>query len=191
MPLTFIRNLNEFNSGGVSLWNLDEAAHRINKSGRDPSGIGRWTWTTYQGKYNKILRIIVPYRPCYITSLLKPRAHYSSTTLLSVNNTYAQQKNFLLSHNDERCPRLALLGDLEISLEQWTNTGEELIVLGDFNEDVRSSSLTDRLLRHKGMQEAILEARSHYDTPPTHQRGVKPIDGIWATAGITPTACGY
>ena len=41
------------------------------------------------------------------------------------------------------------------------------------------------------MREVILEAHDHRKAPPTHQRGSKPIDGIWATAGISPTACGY
>ena len=41
------------------------------------------------------------------------------------------------------------------------------------------------------MQEVILEAHDHRNAPPTHQRGSKPIDGIWAISGITPMACGY
>ena len=53
------------------------------------------------------------------------------------------------------------------------------------------TTLTDRFLRYNGMREVILEAHDHRNAPPTHQRGSKPIDGIWATAGISSTACGY
>ena len=74
-----------------------EAAHQLNKSGRDPSGLGRWAWSTYQGKNNKILRIIVLYRPCYVSNsetIFNP----TETSKLCVNNPYLQQKTFLNIH---------------------------------------------------------------------------------------------
>ena len=53
---------------------------------------------------------------------------------------------FLIAHNDTRCPRMALLEDLELEMEQWISAGEEIILIGDFNEDVRLITLTDRFL---------------------------------------------
>ena len=36
--------------GEVSLWSINKAAHRVTSKGEDPLGLGRWTWTRYQGR---------------------------------------------------------------------------------------------------------------------------------------------
>ena len=39
---------------------------------------------------------------------------------------------------------MALLEDLELEMEQWISVSEEIILMGDFNEDDRLTTLTDR-----------------------------------------------
>ena len=39
-------------------------ASRVTTAGEDEGGYGRWSYTTYGGKNNKILIIIVAYRTC-------------------------------------------------------------------------------------------------------------------------------
>jgi hypothetical protein len=36
--------------GGTAVWSINKAVHRAIESGEDASGLGRWTWTRYQGR---------------------------------------------------------------------------------------------------------------------------------------------
>ncbi len=38
--------------GGVAMWSIDKAAHRVINKGQDPSGLGRWVWVRYRGENN-------------------------------------------------------------------------------------------------------------------------------------------
>ena len=62
----------------------------------------------------------------------------------------------------------------------------------DCNEDARSGAIA-KMLRCLGMKDAILGLHSKSDPPETcnknHNR--RPIDGIFVTSGIKPTAGGY
>ena len=67
------------------------------------------------------------------------------------------------------------------------------MILGiDVNDDARNSPFA-RMLHRMGLNEAILGLHQNADPPETcnknHNR--KPIDGIYVTPGISPTAAGY
>jgi hypothetical protein len=47
--------------GGVVLCSINDGAARIHSSGSDPTGLGRWAWTRYQGKHGQGLRVVVGY----------------------------------------------------------------------------------------------------------------------------------
>ena len=51
--------------GGVLQWSIDKAANRIvsEESGLDLSGMGRWIYSTYQGKNGMRLKVVTMYRP--------------------------------------------------------------------------------------------------------------------------------
>ena len=36
--------------GGVSLWSINRAAHKVTSKGQDPRGLGRWAWTRYNAR---------------------------------------------------------------------------------------------------------------------------------------------
>ena len=73
----------------------------------------------------------------------------SSGTGLCVNNTYVQQKNFPITHNDTRFSGTALFGDLDLEMTQWISSGENLIPIGSFNEDVKH--IPNQFIRHNGL----------------------------------------
>jgi hypothetical protein len=50
--------------GGVGLMSTDDVTHRITATGKDPTGLGRWCWTRFQGKKGVKVRTISVYRPC-------------------------------------------------------------------------------------------------------------------------------
>jgi hypothetical protein len=78
--------------GGVSLWSINKAAHRVATSGQDSTGLGRWAWTQYRARNNVSLRVVTAYRPVR-----------STTGAMSVWN---QQKSYFDDKNDDRCPRV-------------------------------------------------------------------------------------
>eukprot|EP00978_Attheya_sp_CCMP212_P035971 scaffold159859_cov85-Attheya_sp.AAC.1 len=54
--------------GGTAMLSINQAAHRMVVSGREPSRLGRWVWTRQIGKGGLHLRIATVYRPCKNTT---------------------------------------------------------------------------------------------------------------------------
>jgi exonuclease III len=160
--------------GGTMLFTVDDTVHRISQSGTDNSKLGRWSWIRLQGRQGVSVRIVTIYRPVYSTGVL---------------STYQQHRQQLLSQDIERCPRQVFLDDLETELQKWFDMGDQIILMGDFNEDVRSSKVS-KLFAKFGMKEVIL-FKHRNKAPSTYSRGTVPIDGIFATANISPLHCGY
>ena len=46
---------------GVSLWSINQGAHRVVDIGVDGSSLGRWCWARYQGRNGTILRVFSAY----------------------------------------------------------------------------------------------------------------------------------
>jgi len=53
-----------YQPGGTGLVILNQLAHCAQKPGDDKAGLGCWCWARFQGKNNKVLRIVSVYRPC-------------------------------------------------------------------------------------------------------------------------------
>jgi hypothetical protein len=113
--------------GGVAMWSLGKAAHRIIGKGQDPRGLGRWTWTKYRGKGQESLHIITAYRP--ITPQGEPFT------------VYTQQRTTLLEEQDEQCPREAFLQDLGTMVREATSEREKNLML-DANDNMAERPYT-------------------------------------------------
>jgi hypothetical protein len=163
--------------GGVGLLSTDEVTHRITDTGKDPTGLGRWCWTRFQGKNGIRVRIISVYRPCNTPG---------ATT------TYQQQLRFLRYHGVEHEPREALYEDLYMECAEWMEDGDQLIIGIDANEDIRTGATAD-FFQALGMREAILDKHSPASPPATHNRNTQrqPIDGLFVTPGLQAVAAGY
>jgi hypothetical protein len=83
--------------GGVGIVATDEVAHRVTCSGKDPTGLGRWTWMQLQGENGIRTRVISVYRPC------------DSPGPQTVNQ---QQARYLRTHARDTEPRQAQYDDL-------------------------------------------------------------------------------
>ena len=163
--------------GGVAMWSIDKAAHRVTNKGQDPSGLGRWVWVRYRGKNNITLRIFTAYRP-------NPPSEGPFTV-------YAQHRSHFNSIADNRCPRIAFVEDLMIELQDSLSAGDNIIIMLDGNEDMRSGLLHDELCK-LNFKEAIIDRHGN-DTPSTFDRNTRnvPIDGIWCTPSLQISAGGY
>ncbi len=70
--------------------------------------------------------------------------------------------------------------------------GDHVILAMDANEDVRFGEVNDTFSK-AGLREIILDLHRDKSPPATYNRNTQrqPIDGMWATCGITPTSGGY
>jgi hypothetical protein len=77
-------------------------------------------------------------------------------------------------------------------MTQWKLLGDHLVLGMDANEDVRQGEVHD-MLSSIGLREVILELHNDQSPPATYNRNQsrEPINGIWATRGITITRGGY
>lgn len=158
--------------GGTSIWSINNAAHRAFDSGSDPSGLGRWSWTRYRGRGNVTLRIISAYRPC------------DSQGPLTV---YAQHQNFFDDQDVDGCPRSLFITHLLTEIDAWTQLGDQIILLIDANEDIRSFAQT---IQHTGLREVLLTCHGNHALA-TYNGGLNPIDGIFASPSIDILVGGY
>ena len=169
--------------GGCAAALLNETAHAAKECGRDPSGLGRWTFIRIQGKVvdgqAKDLVVVSAYRP--------NKPNQGSSTV------HAQHSQYFRSTGKKRNPRQAFLTDLRKAIQTWRNEGCEVIVGVDANEDVSIHHPTSfRYQMHAmGLDERILKL--HPRPRATFQRNQNevPIDGLFATAGVVAMAGGY
>ena len=169
--------------GGAIGMSFNQAAHRVDSvgggRGHDPTGLGRWTWTRFRGKGQTCLRVAVVYVPCVSTGPL---------------TVWSQHLAYFNSLSDPAWksnpdPRQRLFDDLSASMAEWINDGDQLLVMGDWNGDVRELGLTEFFATHS-MHEALLD-RHGDSAPATCNMGSSPIDGIWATSSLAISCGGY
>ena len=164
-----------FQVGGTATILIDEMASRPLQPGNDTKGYGRWSWIVLNGKDNRITRFITAYCPC------------KSTT--NTSGAYSQQLIALaLDGRPDECPRKVFWDDLAFNIDRWTQNGEQLVIMGDWNSDDES---TRKWFEDKGFVNPHYE--EHGPTlPATYQRSSSgPIDGIYVSPSLTTTKCGY
>ena len=162
-------------AGGVASLTLNRLAYKITEKGVDPSKLGRWIWTKYQGKEGRTLRIVTAYRPCYSKG---------------INSTFVQQQRFFLKEERDINPRDAFLRDLKDEMEMWLDKGESLIILADINEDIQTSSIED-WRNSLGLREILLDNVGNNNIPNTFERGSRSIGTMMCTANIKVLKAGY
>jgi hypothetical protein len=165
--------------GGTFVVALQEGQPRVFEKGEDTTKLGRWTWMRIQGRHGHFTRVISAYRP------------NKNTT--DPGSAYNQQQRYW--RNDQgifTCPLKLFDEQLKELLQEWLHAGDHIVLGIDCNEDARSGAIA-KMLRCLGMKDAILGLHSKSDPPETcnknHNR--RPIDGIFVTSGIKPTAGGY
>ena len=145
----------------------------------DPRRLGRWSWTTYIGKGHARLTVYSIYKPVL-----------NNTGPLSV---YQQHRTHLMSAVTNPDPLAIYDSDLQQELQKRIDSGEHLVIGGDFNLDIKTGSLST-MLSTLGLQEAILS--QHPSSPPQFSTYIRNdrnrvIDGIWITPSLHITKCGY
>ncbi len=78
--------------------------------------------------------------------------------------------------------------DLISLLRQWKDAGDEIVLLGDFNENVYSGDLAWSLSGDNLRMHELCQRITGLPLPHTHIRGSVPIDTVFCTAGIDGVA---
>lgn len=163
-----------FQVGGTLTLTTGISCNRIITSGQDSRQLGRWSWVLIRGTEGITVRIITVYRP---------------VKTAGPTSAYHQQKKQLLEWDIDECPRQQLLIDLKNEIAKWLILGDKIIVMGDFNEDVRGRAI-HQFFSQFHMHEVILHQHGN-NAPNTYRDGRHPIDGIFATQNIIPVKSGY
>ena len=91
-----IQHFDKRQPGGTLTIAINSFCHRSTLTGKDPSGLGRWSWIRIQGK-SCCLQVITIYRPVQSTN---------------VTGVYRQQQSYLMGNGISKCPRQLILDDL-------------------------------------------------------------------------------
>ena len=162
--------------GGTGIITNGDLSLRIIKTGEDDHWMGRWSWQLFRGKDLQRLRVISIYFPHQATEYGKRR-------------TWSQQHRALLSKGDTRGVGEAWWQDFWKSIDCWLQQGDNIIIGGDWNCDVRDSAFLAPFLA-RGLEPAVTGRHGH-SGPQTWVRGSKPIDEIFHSRGVQVLQCGY
>ena len=166
------QNVSTIQQGGAIMACFGEMAKRLVETGKDPNGLGRWTWFKFIGKEQHTTRIVTAYIPCP-----GPRT--------GLRTVYAQQQLYWEKRRNYTCPKVLLIQQLTAQLHQWRAAGDRIMLLIDANGDVRTCDLAKRLAETGLEMQEVIQARHHaLPTTPSHQSGSKPIDGIFTTPDL-------
>ena len=95
-----------------------------------------------------------------------------------------QHEQYFEARGDLRSARMIFFEQLISQLIVWKHTNHDIILLGDFNKNVYSGRIAQRLSQPDLMfSEQCLQCTGIH-IPPPFRNGIIPIDAIFATAGI-------
>jgi hypothetical protein len=162
--------INQYGGCAIMVMNLISA--EVQNTRVDSTGLGRWCWIRL-GSGQRKTRIVMAYQP-------------SNSSCSSAGMTVKdQQSRYFCARGDARSPRTIFFEQLITQLLLWKSINNNIDLLGNFNENVYMGRLAARLLADNLNFVELCRKHTGIPIPPTHRRGSAPIDGIFATPGIT------
>ena len=170
-----------FQRGGVGILVRDSHTGRICGSGEDPVGLGRWAWIRLRGHHGSHLRVFSAYRPVF-----NPR---------DPGSVWNQHNDFFQAQTPPRLcePRQAFLVDLTCALQAAYDAGDQVLLSLDANEPHlwQPNNQVSQTFASANLHDLHLERHDRTTAPPTHNRGLRPIDAMFGSASLQPYTSGY
>jgi len=166
-------------SGGILASTQGKLSPRYAGGGSDKGG--RFTWMDFYGK-EIYLQIYTVYRVCN-----------NSDSMAGDNQAWTLQREWLQGKGINVIPRLQVLRDLRNLIEKDLSKKRQIIVVGDFNENVLGSKGDGvKFMNQLGLQNSIQQNVTVPSNSCSHSRGSTIINGIWSTPYIQQkiSACG-
>ena len=156
-----------FQYGGVLSATMNTLSSRVAGLGQDP--FGRFNWIDFYGKQN-FLRIYTVYR-----------VNHDTDITCGDTSAWSNERTLLRERNIHENPRQNTITALFNKLQEDLRLNRNIVICGDFNENVLNGSLNTKLteLGLINIMQSIIP--SHLSDVRTHNRGASVIDGIWCT----------
>ena len=176
-PTPFV---NMYKPGGTMLFAVEHITGRVISSSTDKWG--RWSTQTFRCQQGRKLIVVSAYQ-------VNP-----DTKKKGVVTAAVQQRTLLLESQDPTSdPRSAFVRDFHLYLSQCITIGDDVMILGDFNEEVgRDRTPLTSLFSELGLVN-LMKARHLGPVPPTYARGRKRLDYGFSTprVALALKSCGY
>jgi len=158
-----------FEPGGTMVvTNTRSTAHTC-EAGADSQNLGRWNYISLRGKNHNYTTIISIYRP----------RKFQETYIRQTSYSAKRRKTIV----EDPSPMDLWYSDLSILISQKIQDNHNVIIAGDFNDDLNNENCpTQKFMKNLGLKEILLE--TYGKGPNTHVRGSTTIDGVFATNGI-------
>ncbi len=163
--------------GGTCILAFGRLSSFVTDTGVDSTGLGRWSWL-YVGGGGNTMRILIAYQPGRPNNITCGRT------------VWDQHVCYFEARGEVRNPRILFQLDLLSLLCIWKAAGDEILLLGDFNEDVYTGRLSLALSNGDLRMTEVCQQTMGVPLPPTHNRGVVPIDAAFGTASLLCTLVG-
>jgi hypothetical protein len=119
--------------GGCAMMAMGRFSAEVVETGVDHYGLGRWCWMRV-GSGDKKTRIVMAYQPSGSSS-----SHSAGTTVRE------QHERYFEARGDLRSAKAIFFEQLITQLVVWKATDTDIILLGDFNENVYTGWIAKRL----------------------------------------------
>ncbi len=165
-----------YQPGGVAMITTGDIAIRTMKQDFDSRRLGRWCSSLIRGKNNIKIRLVTIYVP-------------QSSRSEGAKTVYAQQQASLLKQKCTRGVIPTFWNDFWQEIDQWLTQGEQLIVCGDWNQNIKINGDLSKEFKGRNMIPAITSR--HQNAPETYNGGSVPIDEIYVSQTLNITSSGY
>jgi hypothetical protein len=145
--------------GGCTMMVMGCFSAEVAELGVDPSGLGHWCWFKV-GSGNKKARIVMAYQPSGSRS-----ASSAGTTIQEQHEQYFEAQGGLC------LARTIFYEQLISQLVVWKHTNSDIILLGDFNDNIYSGCISKHLSQPElTSSEPCLQCTAWHSYPP-HLQG--------------------
>ena len=174
-----------YKPGGTMMMTVMNSVSMIEDTTRDR--MGRWVSMRYRGTTAQRVTVITSYQ-------------VSQNTRTGVNTAVNQQMNMIIEESaalgiDQRIkPREAFIRDLQLFIQQRQEEGDNIILVGDFNETILDPhSGIAQLMEACGLVDIFSQKLGNSHGPSTYKRGTRRIDFSLVSPTIVPciTSLGY
>ena len=162
--------------GGHAIVSRDEISLRIINYDQDIRRMGRWTSQLIQGKMGIKTRVV----SVYVPRTSKDHTH---------QRIYCQQQAALLKLKVTGAVLTVFWEDFWEQIDKWRAQGDQLVIGGDWNEDIREEEFLKPFLERRLVPTNFV--RHGPDLPATHNAGKLPIDEIFVSETLEYKKCGY
>lgn len=155
--------------GGLISIAQGNLAMRIASKGSDR--FGRYQWIHFFGKKTHLK----------VYNIYRPVNHTDNSS--GDGTVWSQHREILLKHNIQTNPRKHILDSLLPEIAEDQRMNRQILIFGDFNEDVFGVSLNE-FFERAGLINLIQQHISPDDSARSYFRGKHVIDGCWASPQV-------